>query len=293
MRVLVIHTWGLGDMIMATPMLKSLAKSGYKVDLAITNPLNGIILKNNDFLNQIYTIKNKIDFFPLFGKYKYIISTAGTNPGKIKILGHMLGAKKVFAKAQEKNLHRIKMNLKIVKPLIDTVDEEPYIYIKSEDKTPYISGKTVGFAPGSGFRQKFKRWEGFKRLIDKMDGNKLVFLGPDESDLKDEFSKLDVTVVEENLEDTISIISRLNLLVGNDNGLMHIGYATGINCVTVYGMTNEKETGGYRKNNEAVFLPMSCRPCFDPATDRIGCDTIDCLKFLEVDRVLEVCQKFL
>ena len=297
-KVLVIHTWGLGDMIMATPMLKSLAKSGYRVDLAITSPVNKVLLQGNDFIRNIYIIKSLKDFIRLFGRYSYVVGTAGINPQKIKIIGYLLGAKRVFAAKQQKNLHRIKMNLKIVAPLLKIVDEEPYISIKplaDSVKKRYLAseGKTIGFAPGSGIKQSFKRWGGFRELIQRVDGNKLVFIGPDEQELVKEFEGLDVTVVQESLENTISLIAHLDLLVGNDNGLMHIGYATNINTVTIYGMTNEKETGRYRENNESVFLDMECRPCFDPSTDTIGCDTIDCLKFLKVEEVLQRCQKYL
>jgi len=92
----------------------------------------------------------------------------------------------------------------------------------------------------------------------------------------------------------IKIISKLNLLVGNDNGLMHIGYGVGINTITIFGMTNEKETGGYRDNNEAVFIEnLSCRPCFNPSNDKIGCFSLECLKDISVEVVFSKCQKYL
>ncbi|GAX86857.1 conserved hypothetical protein [Lebetimonas natsushimae] len=294
-KILVIHTWGMGDLILATPMLKSLAKSGYIVDLAVFGSFAKIILKNNDFIKQIYELNSLFNLLKFFGKYDYLVSTAGTNPIKIKLLGKMLGVKRIFTLKQERNIHRIDMNLKIVKSLLKIVDKEPYIYINDCKKYIKKGEKNIGFAVGSGAKQKFKRWdrEKYKELIGRIEGNKLVFLGKDESDLEEFFKNLDVTIVKENLEDVIGIISNLNLLVGNDNGLMHIGYATKINTVTIFGMTNEKETGGYRKNNENVFLNLECRPCFDPSTDKLKCNTYECLKNLESENVWKVCQKYL
>lgn len=295
MKVLVIHSWGLGDLLLATPMLKSLHLNGYSVDLVLFSDIK-ILLKDNDFINNIFVLKSKFEFVKFFKRYDYLVSTAGTNPKKIQKLNYIIGAKKVFASYQEKNIHRIDMNLKIVEDLLTTRVNEPYIYINNNSvllKKYLKKGKNIGFAVGSGSKQKFKRWDKYRELISKVDGNKLLFIGPDEVELEKEYKNLDVTIVKESLEDSVKLISNLDLLVGNDNGLMHIGYATSINTITLYGMTNEKETGGYRKNNETIFLDMDCRPCFDPSTDRVGCDTFDCLKNLQVSEVLKRCQQFL
>ncbi len=292
MKILVIHSWGLGDLIMATPMLKSLSKSGHSVDLALFSKANGIILKKNNFLENIFYISSKLDFLRFFRKYDALVATAGTNPKKIEFLAKILGIKKVFASFQEKDIHRIDMNLKIVKSLLKEIDKEPYIYVPQIDVSKYLEKTTnIGFAVGSGAKQKFKRWDKFKELIKKIEGNKLIFIGPDEKELEKEFKEF--KIVKEPLENVIALISNLDLMVGNDNGLMHIAYATNINTVTAFGMTNEKETGGYRENNKSVFLEMECRPCFNPATDEIGCNSIDCLKNLEVEKVWKACQEFL
>ncbi len=294
-RVLVFHSWGMGDMIMATPMLKSLSLSGYRLDLVTTSEINKKILKNNNFLENIYVIDKMWRILRFFGKYDYLVTTAGINPKKIRLLGKFLGVKRTFCANQRKDTHRINMNLKIVKPLLKKIDKEPYIYINNNQEVlkKYLKpSKNIGFAVGSGAKQKFKRWPYFKELIQKINGNKLIFIGPDEAELEDEFKDLGI-IVKESIEDTINLISNLDLLVGNDNGLMHIGYATKINTVTIFGMTNEKETGGYRDNNENIFFDMECRPCFDPSNDYVGCSNFDCLKKLSVEKVLEKCQKYL
>ncbi len=299
MKILVIHPWGLGDLIMATPMLKSLKLSGHKVDLAIFSKSLETLLKENNFLENIYLIKSYKDYLKFFGKYDILVATAGVNPRKIKILNLFVMAKKVFAKKQEKDIHRIKMNLKIVSNLLTKTTKEPYIFIKDSDAyKKYFSKekKNIAFAVGSGSKQKFKRWNGFRDVIKVLQGrfNILVFIGADEVDLEKEYEDLEVKIIKEHLEDVVSIVSKLDLLVGNDNGIMHIGYATKVNTVTIFGMTNEKETGSYRKNSEAVFVKnLECRPCFDPSTDKIGCFTLECLKYIQAKEVVSKCLKFL
>jgi len=298
MKILVIHSWGIGDLIMATPMLKSLHASGHTVDLALFTGANKTILNENDFVRRIFLVSSKLDFLKFLWRYDALVSTAGTNPKKVQFLAKLLGMKKVFCKAQEKDIHRIEMNLQTVDELLTKKTKEPYIFIDS-DKTALIekyidkTGKNIGICIGSGSKQKFKRWHGYKELLKKFEGNVLVFIGPDEVELEEEFAKENAVIVKESLENTIKLISQLDLVVGNDNGLMHIAYAAKRDTVTIYGMTNEKETGGYYPNNKEVFLEMTCRPCFDPATDKVGCTTLDCLKDLSVEEVWETCQKFL
>ncbi len=297
-KILVIHTWGMGDIILATPMLKSLTLNGYQVDLVLSSKINLTIIKQAPFLNNVFVIKKKWEFVKFFKHYDYVVATAGTSPRKVNLLNWIIHAKDVFSLVQEKNIHRIDMNLKIVAPLLNKIDREPYIYIPNMNKIieRYLTKqKNIGFAIGSGTNQQFKRWDiqKFRELISKIGGNKLVFIGPDELELEKQILDLEVTVVKASIEETIKLISKLDLLVGNDNGLMHIAYATKINTVTIFGMTNEKETGGYRKNSESIFLEMSCRPCFDPATDKLGCLSLDCLKNLNVEEVYIRCQKFL
>ena len=297
-KVLVIHTWGMGDIILATPMLKSLAFNGYQVDLVLSSKINFTIIKEASFLNKIFFIQKKWEFIKFFRRYDYVVATAGTNPKKIKLLNWIIQAKEVLSLAQERNIHRIDMNLKIVSNLLDKVKREPYIYIPKENEilSRYLTKqKNIGFAIGSGSNQKFKRWDmnSFRQLILKLEGNKLIFIGPDELELEEQIKDLEVTVVKASLEESIKLISKLDLLIGNDNGLMHIAHATNTNTVTIFGMTNEKETGGYRENSESVFLDIDCRPCFDPATDKLGCESLDCLKKITVEEVYNRCQKFL
>ncbi len=298
MKILVIHSWGLGDLIMATPMLQSLHASGHTVDLILFNKANKTVLHENDFVRRIFLVSSKLDFLKFLWRYDALVSTAGTNPQKVQLLAKLLGIKKVFCKVQEEDVHRIEMNLQIVNEVLKKKITEPYIFIDS-GKTALIekyidkTKKNIGICIGSGSKQKFKRWHGYKALLKKFEGNVLVFIGPDEMELEEAFAKENAVIVKEPLENTIKLISQLDLVVGNDNGLMHIAYAAKRDTVTIYGMTNEKETGGYYPNNEAVFLEMACRPCFDPATDKVGCKTLDCLKNLSVESVWERCQKFL
>ena len=62
-KVLVFHSWGIGDLIMATPMLRTLAINGYKVDLFLTSEANSLVIKNAPFINRVFVSRSYLNIF--------------------------------------------------------------------------------------------------------------------------------------------------------------------------------------------------------------------------------------
>ncbi len=300
MRILVFHSWGIGDLVMATPMLKTLALNGYEVDLVLTNHINRSIVKEAKFIKNIFVINKITDFLRFYKKYDYFIVTAGTNPLKAKLLNLMIGAKNVISTFQKKDIHRLELNLEMVKPFCKEIAKQPYVYVpKSDSFQPYIvqNRKNIGFAVGSGYKQKFKRWdiEKFIDLIGKFDANILVFIGPDEDDLYDRLKDIEwIKIIKESLEDSVKIISKLDLLIGNDNGLMHIGKAVGVKTFTIFGMTDEKEVGSYdRDKNFDIYIDIDCRPCFHTKYKPIKCRNFKCFDNMSIEYVYQKIERAL
>jgi ADP-heptose:LPS heptosyltransferase len=294
-RVGVFHSWGMGDLIMATPMLQSLSASGHQVELILTSDYTPL-LKGASFLERVWVVKGKIELLKFFRRFDYLVGTGGINPRKVKLLGTLLGVKRVFSKGRVPNLHRIQLNLQLAEPLITKVVQEPYLYIDpnppSAEKYLRGEGPFLGFAVGSGGKQKFKRWPYFRELIPQLPGRKFIFIGPDEVELKGKFEGVG-EVLQLPLGELPGFIKKLDLLVGNDNGVMHIGYGVGVDTITIIGMTNHLETGGYRPNNRHIYLNLECRPCFDPGSNSLGCSDYRCLTDLPVSKVREECLKIL
>lgn len=310
-RVLIYHSWGLGDTVMATPMFKALYKSGYEVNIIVTSKTNKKILENSNFIKNIYILSNykKILFFVYmnYGKFDFLIATLGINPNKVQLLSYLFGIKKYFAKYNEDNIHRIKDNLIVVKELLNKniIIDKPYINMinlnSKKIKSKYIkkNKKNIGFSIGSGYKQIYKRWgvDNYIKLFKYYENeNLLVFIGPDEKDLKEKLVNIkNITIVNEQIENIISIINSLDLLVGTDNGLMHIGYGLEKETITFYGMTNEKEIGGYNPLiNHNIYLDIECRPCINSKTKIFKCDKeIECLKNISFEFVSEKINKIL
>jgi len=295
MKILVMHRWGIGDLIMATPMMRSLALSGHRVDLALASASQAVIVKDAPFLHRVYSVPKIWQLFRFFGRYDALVVTAGTNPEKAARLQKLLAIPRLYASAQIPDLHRIDVNLEMVASLLNRRERKPYVYAPKpkRETDAHVSARRIGYAPGSGSRQTFKRWDAgkFVELAKRLGGEAWIFLGPDEPELLSIFKNRGFKIVHGlSLEETIAAIDEMDLMIGNDNGLMHIAYGLEKKTVTVYGMTNEKETGGYSAKNRAVSLALPCSPCFDSATDRVGCASLECLRNLTVEEVEWICR---
>ena len=87
------------------------------------------------------------------------------------------------------------------------------------------------------------------------------------------------------LAEAMGLISRLDLLVTNDSGLMHTGAALGVPLVAIFGSTNPVTTGPWSANSVIVRHELPCSPCL-----KRSCPTdFKCLLGIEVEEVLQAC----
>lgn len=288
-RVLVFHSWGLGDTIMLTPALQMIS-THHEVSVLTTTAINVKLLQPISALEEIHYKKN---FFALalfclthYGKYQVIAASAGINQNKMKILQMLIGAKQLLIPELQKDVHRITTNIKAFQTLLGQEQPVAPAVIPTFNQYPsqLLSNnkKNIGFSIGSKLSQAYKRWDinNFIALANQFNNsNTLFFIGPEEHQEKKCLIDANMHVVELPLNDLISVISRLDILIGNDNGLMHIGYAANITTYTIFGMTNPKEIGGYSKNNYSISLHLNCQPCLDSQTNNM-CQSLTCLNTL-------------
>ncbi|NIQ13752.1 MAG: glycosyltransferase family 9 protein [Candidatus Dadabacteria bacterium] len=130
-----------------------------------------------------------------------------------------------------------------------------------------------------------------KKLIEK--GFKVIVLGG-ESDKKDmvEFKKninskseiLDF-VGKTSLKETAYIISKLDLLVSGDSGLMHLAYGLGTKTLSLFGAGIEEKWAPKGINNHIINKNISCSPCTSFGYTPKCPYKIRCLSEISVDEV--------
>lgn len=161
----------------------------------------------------------------------------------------------------------------------------------------------IGMHPGSG-GQIAKRWakEKFADLGDalckKYSARVLLFGGPDEAALKQDIFTLmknKPILVQGTLKETAAVISRCNLFISNDSGLMHIATVMGVPTIAIFGPTDPQRTRPWGEKNTIVAKEMPCSPClkypFFNTNSSIECQEAKCLSQITVDDVIQAIEK--
>jgi heptosyltransferase-2 len=65
------------------------------------------------------------------------------------------------------------------------------------------------------------------------------------------------------LEDTVDLLSMVDVAVSNDSGLMHVAAAAGTHVVGLYGSSSVEMTPPLTKSKTIFYLGLECSPCFE------------------------------
>jgi ADP-heptose:LPS heptosyltransferase len=157
----------------------------------------------------------------------------------------------------------------------------------------------VGINPG-GDREN-RRWasDRFAAVADEIMGrfNAAVILlgGPAEihiaSDIANRVHSDVFNLAGETSVDVLPyIISRMDLLITNDSGPMHIAAATKTPLVALFGPEDPKLFGPYTdpERYRVIRKDLPCRPCWDRK-----CTPLTCLDLIAVEEVLAACGELL
>jgi heptosyltransferase-2 len=273
-------------------------------------------------------IKGKIKLIQELRKENFCLSitSTGTNPVKSGLLCYLSGIKyrlgeNIRGKGFFYNLkipfnedsHYVESNLRLIEKLGIKADERrTYIYRSSEDK--YFASNIIadhhleeklliGIHPGSGIHQAwFKRWpkERFARLADKMidkyNASVMIFGGAEEVSLGREIKSLMnsspiLMAGKTTLAQTAALIEKCWLFVSNDSGLMHVACAVNTPTIGIYGPTSYKRLGPYSDSAMIISNELDCSPCFKRR--KVKCKSLDCLKLITVEEVLESVESLL
>lgn len=177
-----------------------------------------------------------------------------------------------------KNLHRIDAWVNLLKYLRIGADNcEPYLSVNKEEEAfaddfleaNGISRKDllVGIHPGAGIKtrcwplERFARTAEYARDICK--SRVIIFLEPEGygAEIPIEGESLKVKL---NLRQLTGLIKRLDLLICNDGGVMHIATAVNTAVVAIFGPGSPSWFGPYgAKSTMILENDIPCRPCFD------------------------------
>jgi heptosyltransferase-2 len=130
-------------------------------------------------------------------------------------------------------------------------------------------------------------------VIDEVKGSVVLFGGPSETVIAEEIRRVLGSVADSqmkayagrtSLRELAALISECDVLVTNDSGPMHIGYAVGTPLVAIFGSTSPELTGPVGSGSRVIRKGLECAPCFE-RTCRTG--TLKCMDLVTSHEVFE------
>jgi len=151
----------------------------------------------------------------------------------------------------------------------------------------------VALAPGASYGPA-KQWppDRFEELARRLAGRgvgPVVVGGPGEREEGARLARagaLDLTG-RTDLLTAVAVLARAGAAVTNDSGALHLARAAGTPVVAVFGSSSPVWTGPGPGEGEAVWLGLSCSPCFRRRCPLGGGEHLRCLTGIAPERVLE------
>lgn len=197
--------------------------------------------------------------------------------------------------------------LKKIGCVFNKEDEIPYLRL-STNRSAFvnnfiqkndINNSVIGIHPGAS--QELRRWNKYPDLMEKIYHTKneitfLVFSSKGEEEyaeqLKNRGEKIGCTlyVINENLNNYISLLSLCDLIICNDSGAAHIGAALEVPVVVLYG-ANVPSFSCPTGNNTVINVSNSfdCKPC---GLNKCRHGTNQCINSITVNQVYDEIEPF-
>ncbi len=325
-KILIFYPSGLGNIVMLTPFLINLRRNFKKSEIDFILLNNGakeliekfkikpieispeILQKPLKFIKLILEMRQRrydIIFFPFpNGGMKFVIASVLAQIPIIvchELQTGFIKRNKCFLTftTQLKKEHDTDKNIALLKSLnLNVTREKLFLKITpKENLDTYLKKfehrKKIALHLGN---KEYKNWgeENFEKLIAliKKDFDCVIFLlGKKE----DKFIKEAIDLREKmNIDEITYFISKMDLMIGNDTGLMHIAEAVGTPFIVIFGPTDEKRIGPYTPSPNFISIckDLPCRPCYEIGKP-VTCKHRKCLSEIKVEEVYKTAYKIL
>lgn len=315
-KILVIRIDRIGDLILSTPVFRSLKQTyaeaqvhvlvrEYTKDLIINNKnVDKIMVLEKAIIDQDYDLAIVLNSgitanrFAFMSKAKFRIGYEGRG-------GSFLLTKKIKDDRDTRIRHEVVSALELAGITDCTTDDktlevsvtaqgekiaDEFFTINNLSSTDFL----VMIHPGA--RQDYIRWNtlGFAEvadmLIQKKSAKVILLCGKEEDRLVEEVNNFmnNEAIIASNISLTglVSLIKRVKLFIGNSTGPMHIASALGTPLVAIFGsrhpLDSVEEWGPWGENNCVVRADVNCINCH-PSDCR---DDFKCMSKISPDQVL-------
>ncbi len=300
-RFLILSTTGLGDTLWATPAIRALRQC-YPTSYigVITSPIGHEVLLHNRRIDELFVTADPL-FRSLIELYRKLrpkqithVLNFHTSQRPMLPLASVLGALEIHGTQginkgldvllshpqDNEPMHEIQRRLKIAAAVgAHTLDSSMELFLSSEDEKaaeaflnslPFPSYlPMIALHPGA--KDKFKQWppshfaELGNRLIQNL-GCRIIVTGtPNERELIESIaSEIDGAeiAVDLPLRAAAALIKKMDLMISNDTGPMHIAFAVKTPAIGIFTPTNPHLCGPYFADHAlAIAKKPTCTPC--------------------------------
>ena len=313
MNILIWQTAYLGDVVLATPLIRTLRKTFPSSRIAfvgrsfIRDLLRGLDVELITFdkgLWESLEIVEKIRDYHvaisphISARSALILFFAGV-PMRVGFDRSELRWLYTHTVRHRWELHEVDRNLELLRPLgIKNFERMPYLSVLEEEKLQVkekfkLPEDFIVLSPFSNFRLKEWSLEGWVELIKRL-GIPSIVVGTERdrqrAEIFDKTSSLNL-VGKTSLRELMAVISLSKGVVSCDSSPVHIANALGVPALSVYTATSP-DYGFYPLIGVYVKPELYCSPCSpNPKVCRTG--TQACLSMVGVDDVLRGLERLL
>ncbi len=223
--------------------------------------------------------------------------------------------KSVPVDGDAESLHHIEYYVNIlVRSGFVAKESPPWIYLsiderlRARQRLKDLKRPVIAINPGATYGSS-KRWriEGFAKvagkIIDEINGSAVILGGTPEVAIAEEIVKMLLRAKPElgsanshllfmagktGLRDLAALISESDVLVTNDSGPMHIGYAVGTPIVAIFGSTSPELTGPAADDAVVIRKEIDCSPCFERECKK---GDLRCMDLVSPDEVFDAIKR--
>jgi ADP-heptose:LPS heptosyltransferase len=285
---------GIGNIVLATPLLIALEECGFAVDVRIDGDYPGM----EALLDGWSAVRRVSTEAELSGSYDFLIPAVPPFYWS-RFSGLYRGRSHLPRPADDLFYSNEQAYYMEFARAVGFTGEQPFYRLPVPPGfAARVTAATVVLAPGCKTGEMAaKRWPGFSGLAARLPDVAVVGTADDlgtRDGTRLEFprtTKLFVGCLS--LRETAELLATAGAVVGNDSGLSHLAAAVGTPTLMIFGPTPDRELGLFPPNARIIRRGLPCEPCWFRRRFA-ACDSrIDCLRELSVNAVAAALEEML
>ena len=275
---------GIGDVVLATPLLALLARQGFAVDVRVDGdyPETADLLRDWGALRRVSVGTNAPP-----GTYRAVLPAVPPFYWP-RYAAQYRGVANAVARPPDAGFHCDEQGwyLGFAAPFAAAA-EAPFCTLPvAPDPALGIGAGTLVLAPGcKGGEMAAKRWPHFPALAEMFADVAIVGTADDVARCGAFPPHARSHVGRLSLRATAAALAAAGAVVANDSGLGHVAAAVGVPTVLLFGPTSDCAPGRFPPNVTVLRPALACAPCWFGARFAACAGRIDCLAALPPARV--------